>query len=277
MDNNIPPLASWTSLFSQHVNFPWNDNRWNIWLITVEWFYNHVKTLLPGGKTCVPQKTKKTQHPDTQTLHPPSKRLVHCSDATITVQAILDFSQTYLWHLIKRHFPLLGSSIFYKQKNVIKVKLNITCILWGKHLGTRFLCPENIHCRSTWNKQTTKLLLDVHLMTNLQGEINTWLIIGKFSTHWFRLCQCRVLLVWRYQAHLVLALTPGSHTGRCLYEGLLCPAEMTNGKILINHWLMTTHYQDSSCHYSPICYIAQPWCVCHLHSFQNPDGAGEVI
>lgn len=121
-------------------------------------------------------------------------------------------------------------------------------------------------------KPQTKPLLDVYLMTNLQGKINTWLINGKLYTHWSRLCQCQVLLVWRCQAHLVLALVPGSHTGRCLYESLLCPAEKTNSKIQINHWLMTTDYQGSSWHYSLNCV-----CLCHLHSFQNPDGTSQVI
>lgn len=88
----------------------------------------------------------------------------------------LQISQN-VWHLIKIHFPLLGSSILYKQKNLIKAKLNITQFIWGKHLSTRVLCPGISTVIRSKTKQTT-FLLDCPLMTNIE---NNTLMMREFK------------------------------------------------------------------------------------------------
>lgn len=89
-------------------------------------------------------------------------------------------------------------------------------------------------------------MLDCHHVTN-RGFKKTHGLSETFDTYSFTLCQCQVLQAWRFQAHLMLAGAPGSRTGRCLYEGRLCPEVINNCKIhyslpyiqqLLRYWLI---------------------------------------
>ena len=124
--------------------FPWNENRCNIDWIQYNDFSICVKMLLPGGKMSLSQKA--STHTQTTCTLKRCSALPTCGRVLLQfVLKLFEISQTYLWHSLKIHFPLLGSSIFYKQQNLIKVKLNIARIIWGKHLSTMSLCPGDIN------------------------------------------------------------------------------------------------------------------------------------
>lgn len=134
---------------------------------------------------------------------------------------------------MKIHLPLLGSSIYYKQQNIIKVKLNSTRIFYEAKLGTRFNvsrgCPQYMDLKHTKNTAT------IRRHNKPPGCQRNTQLTKEVCTYPFRFCQYPVLPVLRCQAHRVLASALGSHMGRFLYETLLCPEEATNGRLQVNH------------------------------------------
>lgn len=132
------------------VSLKWTDIVWTKYSRIT---YIRVKTLPPGGKTWLSQ-----EYPGT----PITRSCKWCSSLywsafdNVFLQEVLKafYISKYLWHTTKISFPLLGSSIFYNKKNLIKVKLNIRRFT-RQGFGR---CPGAFQCHLIWNANNSVTL-----------------------------------------------------------------------------------------------------------------------